>query len=27
VSVRNRWGSPAGFEAPEPLWPPAPAPG
>jgi hypothetical protein len=27
VSFRNRWGSPAGFEAPEPLWPPAPAPG
>jgi nitroreductase len=27
VSYRNRWGSPAGFEAPEPLWPPAPAPG
>jgi nitroreductase len=27
VSYRNRWGSPAGFDAPEPLWPPAPAPG
>jgi nitroreductase len=25
VSYRNRWGAPAGFEVPEPLWPPAPA--
>ncbi len=23
VSYRNRWGDPVGFEAPEPLWPPA----
>lgn len=24
VAYRNRWGTPVGFEIPEPLWPPAP---
>lgn len=25
VAYRNRWGTPVGFEVPDPLWPPAPS--